>query len=119
MTASDGAWALHVIPKPGNEPLSWYSHHLAIKGNMTLGPYECLPGDTGRRQAGITPFPDAATVWLSNLGQDPYECHNVIDEHPDEARRLADALRRRLVEIGSPPEQLERLDFSFVHASTA
>jgi arylsulfatase A-like enzyme len=119
MTASDGAWALHVIPKPGNEPLYWYSHHLAIKGNMTLGPYECLPGDTGRRQAGITPFPDAATVWLSNLGQDPYECHNVIDEHPDEARRLADALRRRLVEIGSPPEQLERLDFSFVHASTA
>ncbi len=119
ITVSDGTWALHVVPKPENEPLYWYSHHLAVKGNMALGEYESLPGDNGRRSARVEPFADAPSAWLSNLNQDPYEYHNVIDQNPDEASRLVDALRRRLEEIGAPPEHFDRLDFGVVHADVA
>lgn len=117
ISVTDGQWALHVVPRHENQPLHWYSHHLAIKGNVELGPFECLDNDRGRRSATVEPFPDARENWLSHLEQDPYEYRNVIGEYPEHARRLGQLLVKRLEDVSAPPEYLQRLDLDAVLAS--
>lgn len=109
ITVSDGTWALHVAAPPENTPLYWYSHHLSLFFHHDLGPYECLPGEEGRRAARHKPMTAASDHWLSNLEDDPYEYANIASDHPDHVKRLAGALRRRLEEIDCPSEQFERL----------
>jgi len=107
MTVTDGEWVLHVAPVEGNRPLYWYSHHLSRFIGHDLGPYACLPEGGGRRPANHVPLERES--WLSNLREDPYEQMNVSAAHPEQVRRLAGMLRERLMEIGAPSEQLERL----------
>lgn len=109
VTISDGRWALHVAPVEANQPLYWYSHHLSLFARYELGAYECLPDGSGRRPVNLKPFEAARVHWLSNLDDDPYEYRNIAAEHPDQVKRLAKALRLRLEQISTPPEQFERL----------
>ncbi len=103
MSIADGRWVLHQQPVEGNAPLNWYSHRLPLFQRFNVGPYT----PEGCRPVEHTPY--AGESWLSNRSVDPNELQNVIDEHPQQAKRLRSALARRLDEIGAPPEQKQRL----------
>jgi arylsulfatase A-like enzyme len=107
VTITDGRWVLHQQPVAGNTPLDWYSHHLPRFLHYDVGPYECLPNDTGRRAVTYTPPP--GDTWLSDRASDPNEMVNLAQDAPDELRRLQQALVREFARIGAPKEQLARL----------
>lgn len=103
INVTDGTWTLFLWP-PGdkNEPLYWYSaippkFHEKAKGNVTQGPF---PVDTPRGEC--------KTV-LFNIRQDYHQLNDVLEKEPETARRLAGEIRRFLIDIGAPCEQLIRL----------
>ena len=109
VSITDGRWMLHHTAVEANEPLYWYSHHLSRFFPIELGPFECLPGDSGRRQVLDLHSWPLDESWLSDLANDPHETRNHAGDHPDEMKRLQRALRDLLHELGAPTEQHDRL----------
>ena len=103
VTITDRRWILHQSPVPGNQPLYWHGYCLdKFMGACRLGPYE-----NGRRHAECAPWP--APTWLSDKESDPNELVNLAESEPAKLRAMQDALRRTLLQVGAPPEQLTRL----------
>ncbi len=110
VSITDGEWMLHVDPVEGNAPLYWYSHHQSrFMRDYRLGPYECLPGDTGRRPVDHSVPAAEYELWLSHTGADPMEMDNLAERHPEQVSRMARALASEFARIGAPAEQVDRL----------
>lgn len=108
VSITDGSWMLHVSPVTDNAPLYWYSHHQSLFMSYELGPYECLPGDRGRRLAHQVQA-NGFELWLSLLDEDPHEVTNAAERYPDQVKRLSNALIAEFDRIGAPEEQIDRL----------
>jgi len=106
VTLTDGRWILHQSPPDasvdGNQPLYWYSHHLARFQRYDLGAYA-----DGRRPARTASW-DAPT-WLSDKSVDPNELTNLAEQEPAQLAAMQQALRDTLTKLDAPREQLERL----------
>lgn len=109
VTITDGEWILHQAPEPDNQPLYWYGATAASRPDV--GEY-----DPERTRAPATrPYPhETLPTWLSDLREDPVERHNRADERPEKRRELQRALRRTLVRLDAPAEQVERLGLADV-----
>ena len=102
-TLTDGEWVLHQSPVPENQPLYWHGYCLAKFLHYNLGPYE-----NGRRPViGCKSWP--TPTWLSDKREDPNELVNLAEQRPDKLREMQRALKRKLIELKAPPEQIERL----------
>jgi arylsulfatase A-like enzyme len=105
VSVTDGRWSLHQSPAAGNQPLHWYSPHLAkfqVGLDYRLGPYR-----DGRRPARATPHP--TPTWLSDRRADPTELVNLAALEPAELDRMQRLLVRVLRGLDAPAEHVERL----------
>jgi arylsulfatase A-like enzyme len=102
VSITDGRWVLHQSPVPENRPLHWHSPYLAKFLPYDLGPYR-----DGYRDARTPSWPEP--TWLSDTSADPNELENLATTRPDILRAMQQALSAKLVEVGAPPEQRERL----------
>ena len=117
MNVTDGRWSYHRQPVAGNEPLFQYSAH-------TMNPVEWfdpveeqpraegghwLPGTEQPvwRTPATAAFEDEPPM-LFDLQADPLQTTNLLDQHPAEADRLAEAMRREMRRVGAPDSQFER-----------
>ncbi len=105
----DGEWALHVSPVSENLPLYWYG--LQSARFDPLG-YQLGELVDGRRSVLHYPAWEEDS-WLSNKLQDHNELRNLVNDHPDQYKRLCALLRDVLVQLDAPAEQLQRLNLSF------
>ncbi len=104
VTITDGRWILHQAPDATNQPLHWHDYCLSrFMPGIELGPFS-----DGRRPAATKPW--TTETWLSDKAADPNELTNLAPSHPQELRRMQNALRATLRAAGAPPEQLERLN---------
>ena len=103
VTLTDGRWILHQNSVPANRPLYWYGYPLAKFIHYGLGPYR-----DGRREVLDCRRIDEPT-WLSDKQAGPGELTNLADSRPDKLLEMQRALKAKFIEIGAPPEQLQRL----------
>ncbi|MFB6136637.1 MAG: sulfatase [Halobacteriaceae archaeon] len=102
VTLTDGEWVLHQSPVAGNEPLYWYSYH-----DSTFMDYDLGPVADGRRPVDCESW--GTETWLSDRREDPNELENLAGERPEKRRELQRALRERILDLGAPEEQLDRI----------
>jgi hypothetical protein len=88
---------------PGNQPLLWHGYHLARFIGYNLGPFR----DGVRPVTDCRPYP--TPTWLSDKTRDMNELVNLADTRPDKLADMQRALRKTLVDLKAPPEQLQRL----------
>lgn len=103
---TDGTWTLSKWPPGnGNAPLHWYSveppRFIAPKG---VGAFE---REHLRFSIDHVRGPAQDALW--NVAEDPRQERNVLAEHPDQARRLAEGIRTFLKQVGAPEEQAVRV----------
>lgn len=105
VSITDGRWILHQSPVKSNTPLYWYGHCLA---RFSVMDYELGPYENGRREVkGCESWP--VSTWLSDKQTDMNELTNLSDSHPEKVEGLQDELKRTLLELKVPGEQLDRL----------
>jgi len=108
VSITDGRWTLHQSPVDGNGPLYWYGHCLAKFLRYDLGPYV-----DGRREVrNCRSWP--TETWLSDNHSDPAELVNLAAERPEKVKELQKALKAKIIELGAPREQLDRLGIADV-----
>jgi arylsulfatase A-like enzyme len=107
VSITDGRWVLHQSPPDpeDNRPLYWYGHHLARFITYDLGPYV-----EGRREAATASWP--TETYLSDKDADPNELVNLAGGRVEKLREMQAALKRTLLELAAPAEQIERLGLS-------
>ena len=103
---TDGTYTLFQWPESDrNEPLYWYSAQppdfLKPRG---FGPYE-----PDRTRFPIDWIRGPMRTALYNVTEDPHQQHDLAAQEPETVRRLQNALRRWLIELQAPSEQLRRL----------
>lgn len=103
VSITDGEWVLHQSPVPSNQPLYWHGYCLAKFLPYDLGQFV----DGRRRVFGYPSWPEE--TWLSRKSGDMNELVNLAHVMPDKLCDMQRALRRQLVGLGAPSEQLERL----------
>jgi arylsulfatase A-like enzyme len=106
VSITDGHWILHQSPRSENKPLYWYGHQTARFDPLgyKLAEYR----DSRHAVVDYPAWPEA--TWLSNRDEDLAELQNIAGQHPDQVERLTMALRDRLLEVGAPQEQMQRLN---------
>lgn len=105
VAVTDGRWTLFQWP-PGqeNEPLYWYSTHPPVfLGARATGPLE------GNHRFPAANARGSEHTALYDRAIDPGFRTNLVAGAPEEAARLAEALRDFLTGLSAPPEQLRRL----------
>ncbi len=104
VSITDGEWILHQSPKDNNSPLYWYDYCWnRFMPGIELGEYE-----NGRRSAKTLSWP--TETWLSHKKDDFNELVNLAESEPEKLREMQQMLKQKLIEVGAPEEQLERLD---------
>ena len=105
VSITDGRWVLHQAPVEGNGPLFWYG----LQGWHFVKDGELGPVVDGRRRVHGCEYRFAEGTWLSDRSTDPDERINLASERPEKLKEMQEILRKTLVELEAPAEQLERL----------
>jgi arylsulfatase A-like enzyme len=103
MTITDSEWIMHKSPVDGNSPLFWYGHCLSRFQKYELGEYR-----EGRREVYQCDSWNAPT-WLSDKKTDINELMNLAEKNPKKVSEMKEALKKTLLSLNAPEEQILRL----------
>lgn len=108
VSITEGRWILHQAPVASNQPLNWYGACSAKFMPAALGPYN------GRFRSALTGDPLSeywwgTPTWLSDKAADMNELENMAASEPAQMKIMQESLRRELLRLNAPSEQIQRL----------